>query len=382
MRFFATVLSTVEMRKALHSLEIGEVETSLDLGLVEAAAEFAYGLYTSLVTSVQHDYAGKFRAVTRAPDGERMHYRNAFREQNLNFKLVAGRQEDLKPFIERRSESQWRLNFKSWVVTKALNSALLIDAYELGMWDLPRFQLCPPVANRANYIHWLEDLLLQSRPSGVAETGASVRGLDVGVGASCVFPLLGASINGWSFVGVDIVDIALSSAIKNVRNNPRIAGLIEIRDGRMSEVIPSRNLSKFNTLLGVKNEEQFSFCMCNPPFFDLIQDAKLNPGTNFGGTTYEMCHPGGEEAFTQRIFDESLVLRERVHWYTTMCGKKRTLRKILHLLEVARVPTIRTTRFLQGRTTRWGIAWSFSSQPRLQELVLPLQSKIKDVHGD
>lgn len=382
MRFFATVLSTVEMRKALHSLEIGEVETSLDLGLVEAAAEFAYGLYTSLVTSVQHDYAGKFRAVTRAPDGERMHYRNAFREQNLNFKLVAGRQEDLKPFIERRSESQWRLNFKSWVVTRALNSALLIDAYELGMWDLPRFQLCPPVANRANYIHWLEDLLLQSRPSGVAETGASVRGLDVGVGASCVFPLLGASINGWSFVGVDIVDIALSSAIKNVRNNPRIAGLIEIRDGRMSEVIPSRNLSKFNTLLGVKNEEQFSFCMCNPPFFDLIQDAKLNPGTNFGGTTYEMCHPGGEEAFTQRIFDESLVLRERVHWYTTMCGKKRTLRKILHLLEVARVPTIRTTRFLQGRTTRWGIAWSFSSQPRLQELVLPLQSKIKDVHGD
>jgi 23S rRNA (adenine1618-N6)-methyltransferase len=311
-----------------------------------------------------------------------MHYRNAFREQNLNFKLVAGRQEDLKPFIERRSESQWRLNFKSWVVTRALNSALLIDAYELGMWDLPRFQLCPPVANRANYIHWLEDLLLQSRPSGVAETGASVRGLDVGVGASCVFPLLGASINGWSFVGVDIVDIALSSAIKNVRNNPRIAGLIEIRDGRMSEVIPSRNLSKFNTLLGVKNEEQFSFCMCNPPFFDLIQDAKLNPGTNFGGTTYEMCHPGGEEAFTQRIFDESLVLRERVHWYTTMCGKMRTLRKILHLLEVARVPTIRTTRFLQGRTTRWGIAWSFSSQPRLQELALPLQSKIKDVHGE
>ena len=382
MRFFATVLSTVEMRKALHSLEIGEVETSLDLGLVEAAAEFAYGLYTSLVTSVQHDYAGKFRAVTRAPDGERMHYRNAFREQNLNFKLVAGRQEDLKPFIERRSESQWRLNFKSWVVTRALNSALLIDAYELGMWDLPRFQLCPPVANRANYIHWLEDLLLQSRPSGVAETGASVRGLDVGVGASCVFPLLGASINGWSFVGVDIVDIALSSAIKNVRNNPRIAGLIEIRDGRMSEVIPSRNLSKFNTLLGVKNEEQFSFCMCNPPFFDLIQDAKLNPATHFGGTTYEMCHPGGEEAFTQRIFYESLVLRERVHWYTTMCGKKRTLRKILHLLEVARVPTIRTTRFLQGRTTRWGIAWSFSSQPRLQELALPLQSKIKDVHGE
>ena len=41
----------------------------------------------------------------------------------------------------------------------------------------------------------------------------------------------------------------------------------------------------------------------------------------------EMCYPGGEEAFTRRLLDESLVMKDRVHWYTTMCGKKQTLIK-------------------------------------------------------
>jgi 23S rRNA (adenine1618-N6)-methyltransferase len=77
---------------------------------------------------------------------------------------------------------------------------LLMDRYGLVAWDIPEGQLCPPVANRANYIHWLEDLLRLSRPRGMAETGADVRGLDIGVGANCVYPLLGAAINGWSFV--------------------------------------------------------------------------------------------------------------------------------------------------------------------------------------
>ena len=101
------------------------------------------------------------------------------------------------------------MNFKSWEASKALNCALLRDAYGLVTWDLPRNQLCPPVSNRSNYIHWVEDLLELSRPDGVDKIGVSVRGLDVGVGANCVFPLLGALINGWSFVGIDIVDTAL-----------------------------------------------------------------------------------------------------------------------------------------------------------------------------
>lgn len=34
-------------------------------------------------------------------------------------------------------------------------------------WDLEEGQLIPAVTNRINYIHWLEDLLALSSPSGI-----------------------------------------------------------------------------------------------------------------------------------------------------------------------------------------------------------------------
>ena len=36
-------------------------------------------------------------------------------------------------------------------------------------WELQQGQLVPPVANRANYIHWLEDLLRLSSPDEPAQ---------------------------------------------------------------------------------------------------------------------------------------------------------------------------------------------------------------------
>ena len=377
MHVSAIMLRTVKLRELLHHLENSEVETSSDLAETEANAHLVSGLSSSLVKITQRRRADGQRTVNRAPDGERMHRRNAFREKNLDFYLVAGRQQNLKPFVERCGVSQSQVNFKSWEASKALNCALLGDAYGLVTWDLPRNQLCPPVSNRSNYIHWVEDLLELSRPDGVDKTGASVRGLDVGVGANCVFPLLGALINGWSFVGIDIVDTALKWATKNQRNNPKVASLIEIRDASIGQKSSREDDQEFSTLLGIKAEEQFSFCMCNPPFFDSMKAALLNPCTNFGGTPDEMCYPGGEEAFTRRLLDESLVIKDRVHWYTTMCGKKQTLIKILHLLDVAKVSTVRTTRFLQGRTTRWGVAWSFSPHPISQSPHI----RSEDIHG-
>ena len=113
-------------------------------------------------------------------------------------------------------------------------------------------------------------------------------------------------------------------------------------------------------LPAIRADEQFAFCMCNPPFFETMAEAEQNPSTDFGGTEAEMCCEGGEDAFTRRIYADSLRLRERVHWYTTMCGKKDTMKRLRRLLEVRRVPAVRTATFHQGRTTRWGVAWSFA----------------------
>lgn len=57
----------------------------------------------------------------------------------------------------------------------------------------------------------------------------NVKGLDVGCGANCIYPLLGATVFGWEFVAVDIIEEAVASAQKNVARNEHIANLISIR---------------------------------------------------------------------------------------------------------------------------------------------------------
>lgn len=55
--------------------------------------------------------------------------------------------------------------------------------------------------NRSNYIHWVEDLLASDIIHNTRANCDVVRGFDIGTGANCIYPLLGASLLGWRFVG-------------------------------------------------------------------------------------------------------------------------------------------------------------------------------------
>lgn len=153
-------------------------------------------------------------------------------------------------------------------------------------------------------------------------------------------------------LSADITDVALEWAERNVRSNPHISELIEIRkvhtreknleegdlhaeQGRdvgdtgeyndmwVAEIGPSslpsaelqssaQNIYDASPiLLGVvKDEEKFDFCMCNPPFFETMEEAGLNPKTACGGTQEEMVCPGGEQAFITRIIEDSVQLKQ------------------------------------------------------------------------
>jgi len=78
--------------------------------------------------------------------------------------------------------------------------------------DIPVDHLIPTVTLRANYIHWLQDLLNLNPDT-------KVHGLDIGCGASCIYPLLGAAINNknWTFLGTDIDKESLKYAKKKHR---------------------------------------------------------------------------------------------------------------------------------------------------------------------
>jgi 23S rRNA A1618 N6-methylase RlmF len=102
-----------------------------------------------------------------------------------------------------------------------------------------------------------------------------------------------------------------------------------------------------------------------------------------------MITAGGEYGFVLAMIADSFKLRDQMRWYTSMIGKKHTLKRLLAVLRKAGVQNVRTTRFfqvsckhpalvrfvaqvrvpvldvlllLQGQTTRWAIAWSFTGE--------------------
>jgi 23S rRNA (adenine1618-N6)-methyltransferase len=89
--------------------------------------------------------------------------------------------------------------------------------------------------------------------------------------------------------------------------------------------------------------------------------AKQRPAfTACTGSETEMLTPGGEVAFVSKMIDESLALRDRVQWYTSMLGKFSSLSALIQKLRDNGIDNYAATEFLQGnKTRRWGIAWSF-----------------------
>ena len=228
-------------------------------------------------------------------------------------------------------------------------------SHEFGVsWERPPDSLIPPVPNRYTYLLWLRDLLASTGHLG--SSAPEARGVDVGTGGTLIYPLLGASAFGWRFLATECCAESLRWARRNLAANPRLGGLIEVRDsggGYLAGVLDDGD--------GGGGAATYDFTMCNPPFFDEAEERTLHkPG--HGGRANGLRCPGGELAFASSLVDDSIVLGPRVTWYTTMVGRKRTLGALVSRLRGEdRVKEFRTTTFVCGRTTRWGLAWTLSS---------------------
>ena len=72
------------------------------------------------------------------------------------------------------------------------------------------------------------------------------------------------------------------------------------------------------------------------------------------GAEIEMVTPGGEIAFVSRMIEESLQLRDRVQWYTTMLGKLSSVSVVVKKLLSLGNTNYALTTFVQGtKTRRW-----------------------------
>ena len=108
--------------------------------------------------------------------------------------------------------------------------------YDIQNWDIPKNYLCPPVPGRADYIHYIADLLASSN-NGIIPEGETVQGLDIGVGANCIYPIIGASTYGWSFVGTDIDLKAIENCSAIIEENPKLIDVISLQQQTESRFI-------------------------------------------------------------------------------------------------------------------------------------------------
>ena len=288
--------------------------------------------------------------------GRTMHPKNLYSVEKPDFDELARLYPGLKEYVV-----QGMIDFSNQDACRELVKAQL--QHDFGItWDVPRPYLIPPLANRLNYLCWIDDILhLWSHRGNMQSMLPCKRTiLDIGCGANLIYPLLGAAYFGWSFIGCDINFHALHIAAQNRERNPEIAPLIHLRlvSGQSCQQFEETSPGIIQACLR-QNDGTFDACVCNPPFFSSEEDSKRNPQTDFAGTSVEMVYPGGEEAFVHNMIFDSSRNKNRIGWFSTMVGKKSTMKMARQLLYSVGAVVIRTTELVQGKTLRWAIAWSF-----------------------
>lgn len=299
-----------------------------------------------------------------------LHPRN-FHRNSYDFEELISVVPELKHYVFKNDYDTLTINFSLPKAVRLLNRALLLQYYNVKEWDIPEGNLCPPIPGRADYVHYLADLLADE--IGEIPKGNFVKGLDIGVGANLVYPLISNSSYGWEMIGTDINQDSLENAQNILNQNPNLSSVIHLKHQPDSEFIFKNIISK---------EDKFTFSMCNPPFHESEEDAMLgnrrknnnlrkkkiqNPKLNFGGQHSELWCEGGEMAFIKKMINESVQFSSQVLWFTSLVSKKDNLHQLTTLLKNLKVPEFKIINMAQGQKISRILAWTFVPKPNRKD---------------
>jgi 23S rRNA (adenine1618-N6)-methyltransferase len=292
-----------------------------------------------------------------------LHPRNKHRGR-YNLKLLVESCPELAQFVHVNKYDDESVDFFNPEAVKMLNKALLKHYYGLDYWDVPSGYLCPPIPGRADYIHHISDLLANSN-KGVVPEGNGIRCIDVGVGASCVYPVVGIQEYGWSFVGTEVDAASMESAQKIIDLNPVLRDKVELR-------LQADQNAIFDGVF--QKEECFDLTICNPPFHTSMAEARS--GTlrklsnlkqkketkvvlNFGGQSSELWCVGGEVRFVQYMIRQSRQYASSCFWFSTLISKQENVKTSCEMLEKMEAVEVKVIPMGQGNKTSRIVAWTF-----------------------
>lgn len=302
-----------------------------------------------------------------------LHPRNKHRER-YDFKKLIASCPPLAQYVSLNKFKDESIDFFDPEAVKMLNKALLMHFYGMDNWNIPQHYLCPPIPGRADYIHYIADLL-SAKNNGIVPIGNKIHCLDIGVGANCVYPIIGIHEYGWSFIGTDIDDVSIQSANQIIASNPILKGKAEIRLQANCDHI----------FIGmIKKGERFDISLCNPPFHTSLAEAKsgsvrknsnltrgkaIDPILNFGGQSNELWCMGGEELFICSMIKQSKQFSSSCFWFTTLVSKESSLCKIYETLRAVEAIEVKTIPMSQGNKISRIVAWTFLDSSQQKEWI-------------
>jgi len=296
----------------------------------------------------------------------RLHPRNKNRDRyDLGALIVAV--PDLANYVKPNKFGDDTVDFSDPIAVKLLNKALLSHYYGIKYWEFPEDNLVPPIPGRADYIHHAADVLTQSN-FGRMPAGNKITCLDIGVGANCIYPILGVTEYGWNFIGADINPDSIASAQNIVDNNVVLTGKIDLRLQQNPKTI-------FKVILSA--EEKIDITICNPPFHASADEAQngtrrkvanlsgkrdKTPELNFAGISNELIVEGGESKFIDTMISESKVVAKNCFWFSTLVSKQSNLKGIYKALESAGTVENKTIAMGTGNKSTRIVTWTFLSK--------------------
>ncbi|MEZ9072315.1 23S rRNA (adenine(1618)-N(6))-methyltransferase RlmF [Vibrio splendidus] len=346
-------------------------------------------------TAFNKNAAQKRRSAEKPQGG--LHPRNQHTGR-YDFELLVAALPELKEHLIKNPVGEDTINFSDPLAVKLLNKALLAHHYGVKHWDIPAGYLCPPIPGRADYIHRVADIL-NSDGQGEPYNHASVKALDIGVGANCIYPIIGATEYKWRWTGTDVDSVSIKTANFIAESNPNLKGKIRARLQADSESI-------FEGV--IKDNERYDVTICNPPFHSSLEEAekgsqrkldnlaanrakkagqsfkpetnkkpvKLDkltkqdkPTLNFGGQKSELWCPGGEAAFIMKMARESQLFATQVLWFTTLISKKDNVDMVRSELGKLRAKQVKVVEMSQGQKVSRFIAWTFMDDEQRQEWI-------------
>ncbi|PKH52513.1 23S rRNA (adenine(1618)-N(6))-methyltransferase RlmF [Tenacibaculum sp. Bg11-29] len=267
-----------------------------------------------------------------------------------DFKFLKEKYPKITEFVIEKFDKE-TIDFSDPLAVKEFNRALLAAHYNIKHWNFSDDNLCPPIPGRVDYIHHLADLI------GKEE---NVKVLDIGTGASCVYPLLGTAEYNWDFVATDI-DLDSLDFAQDIIDDNDLDVKIKLR----------QQFAEEHVLKGIIEEgDSFMVTMCNPPFYKSAEEARganrrktrnlgNNAVRNFAGNSNELWYVGGEKAFLHTYLYESSLHPAVSKWFTSLVSKKENVMSLEKSAKKLKVAEFKVIPMSQGNKVTRIVCWRF-----------------------